>query len=212
MRRPRPACRWGSTSTSRSAASAASSATSASTPTRTPARCRTTSTCWRASWSSTAAAGLAGRPHRIRLLRRRHAVVPLDQAARGPGERLMASTPWDRARGSDLRVRAGHADRGEARGIRRLGVTRLSLGIENFDDEILELNGRAHRSPEIRRAYDFARSLGFPQINIDLIAGMVGETDENWRACVEQTVELGRTASPSTRWSCRSTPRSAATR
>ena len=39
-----------------------------------------------------------------------------------------------------------------------MGVTRLSLGVENFDDEILEINGRAHRSPEIYRAYDAARA------------------------------------------------------
>lgn len=75
--------------------------------------------------------------------------------------------------------------------IREMGVTRLSLGVENFSDEILELNGRAHRSPEIARAYAFARSLDFPQINIDLIAGMLGETDENWRVCVERTLDLG---------------------
>jgi oxygen-independent coproporphyrinogen-3 oxidase len=62
--------------------------------------------------------------------------------------------------------------------------------VENFDDRILELNGRAHRSPEIGQAYRVARALGFPQINIDLIAGMLGETDENWQRCVEQTVEL----------------------
>ena len=74
--------------------------------------------------------------------------------------------------------------------IRRLGVTRLSLGVENFDDRILDINGRAHRSPEIGRSYAFARSLGFPQINIDLIAGMLGETDENWRACVDRTLAL----------------------
>ena len=74
--------------------------------------------------------------------------------------------------------------------IRGIGVTRLSLGVENFSDEVLELNGRAHRSPEIGRAYAFARSLGFPQINIDLIAGMLGETEENWRVCIEKTLEL----------------------
>jgi oxygen-independent coproporphyrinogen III oxidase len=69
-------------------------------------------------------------------------------------------------------------------------VTRLSLGVENFDDRILEVNGRAHRSPEIGRSYAFARSLGFPQINIDLIAGMLGETDDNWRACIQRTLDL----------------------
>jgi len=74
--------------------------------------------------------------------------------------------------------------------IRDLGVTRLSLGIENFDDRILELNGRAHRSAEIFRAYEFAQSLKFPQVNIDLIAGMLGETDDNWRLTVEKTIEL----------------------
>jgi oxygen-independent coproporphyrinogen-3 oxidase len=71
-----------------------------------------------------------------------------------------------------------------------MGVTRLSLGVENFDDRILELNGRAHRSPEITQAFRFARELGFPQINIDLIAGMLGETEDNWRRCVQKTIEL----------------------
>jgi oxygen-independent coproporphyrinogen-3 oxidase len=71
-----------------------------------------------------------------------------------------------------------------------MGVSRLSLGVENFDDRILELNGRAHRSPEIERTYDQAIRLGFPQINIDLIAGMLGETDANWEACVRRTLDL----------------------
>src|SRR5205823_4598211 len=74
--------------------------------------------------------------------------------------------------------------------IRDLGVTRLSLGVENFDDHILEINGRAHHSKEIARAYAYARQIGFPQINIDLIAGMVEETEANWRDCVRKTIEL----------------------
>ena len=74
--------------------------------------------------------------------------------------------------------------------LRGFGVTRLSLGVENFDDQILDLNGRAHRSPEIFRVYQQARAVGFPQINIDLIAGMLGETDENWKNCIERTLAL----------------------
>ncbi len=69
-------------------------------------------------------------------------------------------------------------------------MTRLSLGVENFDNHILEINGRAHRTDEIYRAYNYARSIGFPQINIDLIAGMVEETDENWRENIRKTIEL----------------------
>ncbi len=45
----------------------------------------------------------------------------------------------------------------------------------------------AKKSPEL---YAFAREIGFPQINIDLIAGMVEETDENWRDCVAKTIAL----------------------
>ncbi|MGZ4963694.1 MAG: coproporphyrinogen-III oxidase family protein [Limisphaerales bacterium] len=74
--------------------------------------------------------------------------------------------------------------------IREMGVTRLSLGVENFDDHILEINGRAHHSKEIARAYSFARELGFPQINVDLIAGMVEETDANWKECVRKVIEM----------------------
>src|SRR5262249_10803418 len=74
--------------------------------------------------------------------------------------------------------------------LREMGVTRLSLGVENFDYQILEYNGRAHHTEDIYRAYGWARDLGFAQINIDLIAGMVGETWDNWRACVRKTIEL----------------------
>lgn len=74
--------------------------------------------------------------------------------------------------------------------LRHLGVTRLSLGIENFQDRILEINGRAHRSPEIYKAYGWCKDLGFNQINIDLIAGMVGETWDNWKDCIRKVIEL----------------------
>ena len=103
---------------------------------------------------------------------------------------LVAVTPWAGAEEITFECEPGTLTEGKLSSIRALGVTRLSLGVENFDDRILELNGRAHRSPEILRAYSFARSLGFPQINIDLIAGMLGETEENWRTCVRKTLEL----------------------
>jgi len=62
--------------------------------------------------------------------------------------------------------------------------------VENFDDRILEENGRAHLSPEIYRAYEWIQQVGFPQVNLDLIAGMVGETEENWADCVKRIDEL----------------------
>jgi oxygen-independent coproporphyrinogen-3 oxidase len=105
-------------------------------------------------------------------------------------DRLTAATPWTGAEEITFECEPGTLTEAKLAAIRRMGVTRLSLGVENFDDRILELNGRAHRSPEIGRSYASARSLGFPQINIDLIAGMLGETDDNWRACIDRTLAL----------------------
>ena len=104
--------------------------------------------------------------------------------------RLSATASWRDAEEITFECEPGTLSASKLDAIRRMGVTRLSLGVENFDDRILELNGRAHRSPEIGDAYRHARALGFPQINIDLIAGMLGETEENWRACVEKTLAL----------------------
>jgi oxygen-independent coproporphyrinogen-3 oxidase len=104
--------------------------------------------------------------------------------------RLTAVRSWDDAEEVTFECEPGTLTKAKLAAIRRIGVTRLSLGIENFSDRILELNGRAHRSPEIIRAYEQARALDFPQINVDLIAGMLGETEDNWQACIRATVAL----------------------
>jgi oxygen-independent coproporphyrinogen III oxidase len=106
------------------------------------------------------------------------------QQLQGLVNRLTAVTAWNRAEEITFECEPGTLTQ------HKLGVTRLSLGVENFDDRILEINGRAHRSPEIGTAYGFARSLQFPQINIDLIAGMLGESDDNWQRNIEKTVAL----------------------
>ncbi len=105
-------------------------------------------------------------------------------------ERLKRFFPWHKADEVTFECEPGTLQQHKLEALKDLGVTRLSLGIENFSDKILEENGRAHLSAEIYRAYAWARDLKFDQINIDLIAGMVGETWENWRDCVRKTIEL----------------------
>ena len=99
--------------------------------------------------------------------------------------------PWDEAQEIAFECEPGTITGGKLEILKDIGVTRLSLGIENFDGDILESNGRAHGAKEIDSSYQFARAIGFPQINIDLIAGMMGETDRNWRECVRKTIALG---------------------
>ena len=105
-------------------------------------------------------------------------------------DRLTAVRSWSTASEITFECEPGTLTEAKLRAIRNMGVTRLSLGIEHFDDAVLELNGRAHRSQEIFRAYEFARTIGFPQINIDLIAGMLGDTNEKWHDAIEQTLAL----------------------
>src|SRR5262245_37680173 len=104
--------------------------------------------------------------------------------------RLQAILPWKEAAEVTFECEPGTLQRYKLEALKELGVTRLSLGVENFDPKILEFNGRAHLEDEIHRAYGWAKELGFDQINIDLIAGMVGESWDNWRECVRKTIAL----------------------
>ena len=97
---------------------------------------------------------------------------------------------WANAEEVTFECEPGTLNKNKLQTLKEIGVTRLSLGIEHFDDDILAANGRAHLSPEIYRAYQWAREVDFPQINIDLIAGMMGETEEKWRETVRRAVEL----------------------
>ncbi len=103
---------------------------------------------------------------------------------------LQDAFPWDATEEVTFECEPGTLNERKLRFLKEAGVTRLSLGVESFVGEILEQNNRAHGVADIDKAYGLARELGFPQINIDLIAGMLGETDELWQHSVERTLEL----------------------
>ena len=97
---------------------------------------------------------------------------------------------WENAEEVTFECEPGTLQKTKLQTLKEIGITRLSLGIEHFDDEILAANGRAHLSPEIYRAYDWVREVGFQSVNVDLISGMMGETEEKWREAVRRTIEL----------------------
>ncbi|MHC5111902.1 MAG: coproporphyrinogen-III oxidase family protein [Planctomycetota bacterium] len=104
--------------------------------------------------------------------------------------RISRHWSWDSAREVTFECEPGTLKKSKLEAIRRIGTTRLSLGIEHFDDSVLEINGRAHRSGEVFRAYEWAREVGFPQVNVDLIAGMLGDSDDLWRDAVAKVIAL----------------------
>ena len=105
-------------------------------------------------------------------------------------DRLRSHVRWDEAEEVTFECEPGTLSEPKVRALKQMGVTRLSLGVENFNDKILHENGRAHLSPEIDRSWQWIQAVGFPNVNIDLISGMVGESWENWRECVKRTIEL----------------------
>lgn len=105
-------------------------------------------------------------------------------------ERLRANIHWDQAEEVTFECEPGTLSETKVKTLREMGVTRLSLGVENFSDAVLEENGRAHLSKEVYRAWDWIQSAAFPNVNIDLIAGMVGETWDNWRMNISEVLKL----------------------
>jgi oxygen-independent coproporphyrinogen-3 oxidase len=103
---------------------------------------------------------------------------------------MKQTIPWDGVEEVTFECEPGTLTRPKLDAIREVGITRISLGVENFNDEILEENGRAHLSKEIYRVAPWIASLDFDQLNIDLIAGMVGETWDTWRDSVQRTLEM----------------------
>jgi oxygen-independent coproporphyrinogen-3 oxidase len=71
--------------------------------------------------------------------------------------------------------------------LRQVGVNRLSLGVQSFDNRELELIGRTHSEAGACSAIKAARTAGFDNINLDLMYGLPGQTPDSWR----QTLEKG---------------------
>ena len=106
-------------------------------------------------------------------------------------DRLREHITWDGAEEVTFECEPGTLSETKVKTLRDvLGVTRLSLGVENFSDKLLEENGRAHLSKQVFNAWEWISEADFPNVNIDLISGMVGETWDNWKMNVEKTLEL----------------------
>ncbi|NIR50195.1 coproporphyrinogen III oxidase family protein [candidate division KSB1 bacterium] len=104
--------------------------------------------------------------------------------------RVKAVLPWESAEEVTFECEPGTLSQSKLEAIREVGVSRLSLGVENFSDFILKENGRAHLSKEIFEVMPWIEVLDFDQLNIDLISGMVGETWESWKDNVKRTIDM----------------------
>lgn len=70
------------------------------------------------------------------------------------------------------------------------GVNRLSLGAQSFDDALLKVLGRIHSSAQIDEAVAMARLAGFENLNLDLMYGLPGQTEERWQESLKRALAL----------------------
>jgi oxygen-independent coproporphyrinogen-3 oxidase len=74
--------------------------------------------------------------------------------------------------------------------LQKLGVNRISLGVQSWDDELLKLLGREHNAQQAEESFGILRAAGCTNINIDLMFGLPGQTVDQWRASLERTIAL----------------------
>jgi oxygen-independent coproporphyrinogen-3 oxidase len=74
--------------------------------------------------------------------------------------------------------------------MREMGVTRLSMGVQSFDDELLKKNGRSHGVEQVYRTLKLAREQQFPVINLDLMSGIIDETPDTWERSLQALIDL----------------------
>jgi oxygen-independent coproporphyrinogen-3 oxidase len=72
--------------------------------------------------------------------------------------------------------------------LRDFGVTRISLGVQQLDDDVLLANGRLHLVADVERALEAVREVGFAVVNLDLMVGLRGETEETFSRGLERTL------------------------
>ena len=74
--------------------------------------------------------------------------------------------------------------------LRDLGVTRISLGVQSFQEETLTALGRRHGLVSVRRAIDAIRRVGFTNLNLDLIFAIPGQPLESWKRDLREAVAV----------------------
>ena len=74
--------------------------------------------------------------------------------------------------------------------LKKSGINRISLGVQSWDEELLKLLGREHNAEQAKESFRILRHAGFTNINVDLMFGLPGQTREQWRKTLGETIAL----------------------
>jgi len=108
----------------------------------------------------------------------------------GDLERILGAIPGRPWREATIEAAPGTIDADSADRWRELGITRVSLGVQSFDSGELWRTGRRHTAEVVAHDVDTLRRAGIGNFNIDLIAGLPGQTAESWTASLDWVERL----------------------
>lgn len=105
-------------------------------------------------------------------------------------DRLRQVMPWDGAREVTFECAPRSVTAEKIHFLQDAGVTRVSLGVQALDDTVLAANGRVHLVQDVARAWDIISRGAFAVRNLDLIAGLVGETEDSFFRSLDHVIGL----------------------
>lgn len=94
---------------------------------------------------------------------------------------------------NEYTVEAGRPDtvtHEKLRAIKDMGADRISINPQTFNDEVLKTIGRRHTTEQTLKAYELAQKIGFKTINMDLIAGLTGDSYESFCSSLDTAISL----------------------
>ena len=104
---------------------------------------------------------------------------------------ILSSTPDQRPQEITIEANPGDITLEKAQAWRAMGINRLSMGIQSFQDHLLQLIGRRHTAAEAIQAVKHAQAAGFDNISIDLMYALPDQTMQMWQQDVQQALSLG---------------------
>ncbi|NES85272.1 MAG: coproporphyrinogen III oxidase [Moorea sp. SIO2B7] len=78
----------------------------------------------------------------------------------------------------------------QLQGYKNAGVNRVSLGVQAFQDQLLQVCGRSHSSNDIFTAIDLIRQVGISNLSLDLISGLPHQTLAQWQSSLEEAIKI----------------------
>jgi oxygen-independent coproporphyrinogen-3 oxidase len=90
-----------------------------------------------------------------------------------------------------IEANPGSVSARKAEVLKKFGISRISMGVQSWDDALLKILGREHNAKQAQQSFRILRDAGFSNINVDLMFGLPGQTAEQWQTTLETTIALG---------------------